>query len=40
MEIPGDHNSILKDPNARILADQIMAYLKPGIAVPAETSVR
>ena len=37
LDIPGDHNSILKEPGVRILAEQILTYLKPGNAVPAET---
>ena len=27
--VPGDHNSILKEPGAKILAEQLLGYLKP-----------
>jgi acyl transferase domain-containing protein/thioesterase domain-containing protein/acyl carrier protein len=38
-EIPGDHNSILKEPGVRILTEQILSYLKPAEA-PAGVSLK
>jgi len=39
LEVPGDHNSMLREPNAQILAKQILNYLKPEnttrVALPA-----
>ena len=29
LEVPGDHNSMLKEPGAQILAEQLLSYLKP-----------
>jgi acyl transferase domain-containing protein/thioesterase domain-containing protein/acyl carrier protein len=29
LEVPGDHNSMLREPGVRILAEQILTYLKP-----------
>ena len=29
LDIPGDHNSILKEPGAQILAEHLLGYLKP-----------
>ena len=38
LEVPGDHNSMLKEPGVRVLAEQIMTYLKPSNATPVEIS--
>jgi len=38
LEVPGDHNSMLKEPGVRVLAEQLLTYLKPGDATPVETS--
>jgi acyl transferase domain-containing protein/thioesterase domain-containing protein/acyl carrier protein len=38
LEVPGDHNSMLKEPGVRVLADQIESYLKNANAVPAESA--
>jgi acyl transferase domain-containing protein/thioesterase domain-containing protein/acyl carrier protein len=40
LEVPGDHNSMLREPGVRVLAEQIQTYLKPAnsaTAAPAET---
>ena len=36
--VPGDHNSMLREPNVPILAEQILGYLKPASAPAAETT--
>ena len=36
--VPGDHNSMLREPGVRVLAEQMLSQLKPKIAAPAETS--
>jgi hypothetical protein len=36
--VPGDHNSILKEPGVRILTEQILSYLKPEEPVQTEVS--
>jgi acyl transferase domain-containing protein/thioesterase domain-containing protein/acyl carrier protein len=38
LDVPGDHNSMLKEPGVRVLAEQILTYLKPRNASPAETT--
>jgi hypothetical protein len=38
LDVPGDHNSMLREPNARILAEQILTCLQPKSATPAGTS--
>jgi len=39
LEVPGDHNTMLKEPGVRVLAEQIMTYLKPvNTTPPVETS--
>jgi acyl transferase domain-containing protein/thioesterase domain-containing protein/acyl carrier protein len=38
LDVPGDHNSMLREPNVRILAEQILTYLQPKSATPAGTS--
>ena len=38
LEVPGDHNSMLREPGVRVLAEQILTYLKPANATPVETS--
>ena len=32
VDVPGDHNSMLREPAAPVLAEQILAYLKSGNA--------
>ena len=34
LEVPGDHNSMLREPNVRVLAEQILTYLQPQNAKP------
>jgi acyl transferase domain-containing protein len=38
-EVPGDHNSMLREPNVRVLAEQILSYLRPENATPVESPV-
>jgi acyl transferase domain-containing protein/thioesterase domain-containing protein/acyl carrier protein len=38
LEVPGDHNSMLREPNVQILAEQILSYLTPKAAASAESS--
>jgi len=38
LEVPGDHNSMLREPGVRVLAEQMLTYLKSGNATPVETS--
>ncbi len=35
IDLPGDHNSMLREPNVGVLADLIQTYLKPANATPA-----
>jgi thioesterase domain-containing protein len=35
-DVPGDHNSILKEPMVRVLAKEMLAYLQPRNATPEE----
>jgi acyl transferase domain-containing protein/thioesterase domain-containing protein/acyl carrier protein len=38
LEVPGDHNSMLKEPGVSVLAEQILGYLKsPSAAAPEKT---
>jgi len=36
LEVPGDHNSMLRDPGVKILAEQILSYLAPANSAPTE----
>lgn len=36
LDVPGDHNSMLREPNAQVLAEQILTYLKPANTSPVE----
>jgi acyl transferase domain-containing protein/thioesterase domain-containing protein/acyl carrier protein len=39
LEVPGDHNTMLKEPGVRVLAEQILTYLKPeNASVPVGSS--
>ncbi len=38
IDVPGDHNSMLREPNVQILAGQILAYFKPITGVTTETA--
>jgi hypothetical protein len=40
LEVPGDHNTMLKEPGVKILAEQIETFLKPEKAVAAEISAK
>jgi acyl transferase domain-containing protein/thioesterase domain-containing protein/acyl carrier protein len=40
LEVPGDHNTMLKEPGVRILAEQILTYLKPAAVALVETAAR
>jgi acyl transferase domain-containing protein/thioesterase domain-containing protein len=39
-DVPGDHNSMLKEPGVRVLADQILSYLQPKTTPPVETTTK
>ena len=39
LEVPGDHNTMLKEPGVKILAEQIHTFVTPAHAAAAETSV-
>jgi thioesterase domain-containing protein len=38
LDVPGDHNSMLREPGVRVLAEQMLAYLQPEKAAVTETS--
>jgi malonyl CoA-acyl carrier protein transacylase/thioesterase domain-containing protein/acyl carrier protein len=38
-EVPGDHNSMLQEPNVQVLAEQILSYLKPETVAGSPTAV-
>jgi acyl transferase domain-containing protein len=40
LEVPGDHNSMLREPGVRVLAEQMLSYLKPVNAEPADSSTK
>ena len=43
IDVPGDHNSMLREPNVKVLAEQILTYLRPAgapAAAPVETATR
>jgi hypothetical protein len=39
LEVPGDHNSMLREPGVRILAEQIMGFLRTTKGVAVEKTV-
>jgi acyl transferase domain-containing protein/thioesterase domain-containing protein/acyl carrier protein len=39
LEVPGDHNSMLREPGVGILAQQILSYLKPTTSAPPEKAI-
>jgi len=39
-DVPGDHNSMLREPGVRTLAEQMLSYLKPTATTPVETAAQ
>ena len=37
LDVPGDHNSMLREPGVRVLAEQILNHLEPRSVAPVET---